>query len=178
MCKKKKKRGAVRFSLFCLWACLARFRYLHQPASSVFFCFFVTALKQVDDKNINLPRHIVWHTYFDSLPSSALYSIITHSYSLPDAPRVNTTQKGAERQVCIVALCFCYNHVLIGLEWKRGFFPPIPLELREFYALWLKGRKGNLAVSISQNYNLTNLNVSPEFCTIAASMWGSVNRFF
>lgn len=80
---------------------------------------FFTALKQVDDKNINLSRLIVWHAYFDTLPSQALYSIITHSYSLPDAARMNKAQKGAEGQVRIVAVRFCYNHVLIGLEWGK-----------------------------------------------------------
>lgn len=63
----------------------------------LFLFFFFTALKQVDDKNINLSRLIVWHAYFDTLPSQALYSIITHSYSLPDAAWMNTGSKGSCR---------------------------------------------------------------------------------
>lgn len=65
--------------------------------SLLLFLFFFTALKQVDDKNINLSRLIVWHAYFDTLPSQALYSIITHSYSLPDAAWMNTGSKGSCR---------------------------------------------------------------------------------
>lgn len=53
-----------------------------------------TALKQVDDKNINLSRHIVWHARFDTLPSPALYCIITLSYSLLTALRMNADSKG------------------------------------------------------------------------------------
>lgn len=56
-----------------------------------------TALKQVDDKNINLSRHIVWHAHFDTLPSLALYSIITHSYSLLAAQWMNMGSNGSWR---------------------------------------------------------------------------------
>jgi len=63
------QRGAVRFPVFCLWVCLAWILYLRQPVWSRWMT------------KTNLHRHNVWHAHFDTLPSTALYSIIKDSYS-------------------------------------------------------------------------------------------------
>lgn len=69
------QRGAVRFSLFCLWACLARFLDLHQPANS-FWSRWMTKTSISAGTLCGI----------DTLPSPAPYSVITRFLSLLTAP--------------------------------------------------------------------------------------------
>lgn len=95
------KRGAVRFSLFCLWACLARFLYLHQPAAFSFFHSFEAGGWQ---KHQSLQAHcvacILWHT--------PLAGSIQYNHTFLFSPWRCTNEYRLKRELkdkCALSLC-------------------------------------------------------------------------
>lgn len=100
--KKRAKRGAVRFSVFCLWACLARFLYLHQPAAfSFFFHSFEAGGWQ---KHQSLQAHcvacILWHT--------PLAGSIQYNHTFLFSPRRCMNEYRLKRELqdkCALLLC-------------------------------------------------------------------------